>query len=152
MLDEYRDGLGGRPAETPAHITLVPPTPVEPASRDAVAAHLERVVGGQAPFSVHLRGTGTFRPVSPVVFVVVVAGISSCEVLAAGLRSGPLRSRPTFPYHPHVTIAHDLPDAELDRAFVEQAGFEAAFQVDEVTQYERRSSGWQAVRLLPLQG
>ena len=73
-------------------------------------------------------------------------------MLAAGLRSGPLWSRATFPYHPHVTIAHDLPDDELDRAFDEQAGFEATFQVAAVTQYELRSPGWQAVRELVLRG
>ena len=151
-LDEVRRRLGGRPAETPAHITLVPPTQVEPAARGDIADHLEAVTSGQAPFTVHLRGTGTFRPASPVVFIVVVVGISSCEMLAAGLRSGPLWSRATFPYHPHVTIAHDLPDDELDRAFDEQAGFEATFQVAAVTQYELRSPGWQAVRELVLRG
>ena len=44
--------------------------------------HLAR--GGQPayPFRLRLRGTATFRPVSPVVFVDVTEGISSCEMLA----------------------------------------------------------------------
>ena len=37
-----------------------------------------------------LRGTGTFRPVSPVVFVNVAEGISRCELLADAVRRGPL--------------------------------------------------------------
>jgi 2'-5' RNA ligase len=92
---------------------------------------------------VHLRGTGTFRPVSPVVFVAVVEGISQCEQLAGACRRGPLDVDLNFPYHPHVTVAHDLADEALDRAFRELADFECAFTVDEFHLYthdERR--GW----------
>ncbi len=65
----------------------------------------------------HLRGTGTFRPVSPVVFVTVAEGISGCEQLASSVRRGPLAADLQFPYHPHVTVAHHLDDDTLDRAF-----------------------------------
>ena len=51
---------------------------------------------------------------------------------AAG-RRGALRGRSTidveFPFHPHVTVAHHLPDDRLDQAFVELARFECAFDV-----------------------
>jgi 2'-5' RNA ligase len=144
-IDEYRAAIGGRPAETPAHITLVPPTTIESARWDEVVAHVAATAADTAPFEVWLRGTGTFTPVSPVVFIGVVAGISSCERLAARLRSGPLHSVARYPYHPHVTIAHDLPDAELDRAFVEQADFEARFAVTSLTLYVQRPDGWRAV-------
>ena len=33
-----------------------------------------------------------------------------------------------FPYHPHVTVAHHLADAQLDRAFAELADFECEFR------------------------
>ena len=33
------------------------------------------------------------------------------------MRSGPLERELKFPYHPHVTVAHDLPEEALDRAF-----------------------------------
>jgi hypothetical protein len=46
----------------------------------------------RAPFEVHLRGSATFRPVSPVVFVPLVRGISECERVEAQVRSGPLRA------------------------------------------------------------
>ena len=39
-----------------------------------VDEHLAAVAARHAPFVVHLRGTATFRPVSPVVFVQVVEG------------------------------------------------------------------------------
>ena len=67
------------------------------------------------PFRVHLRGTGTFQPISPVVFVGVVQGISQCEVLAAEVLRGPLAIDRAFPFHPHVTIAHHLPEVRWSR-------------------------------------
>ena len=80
----------------------------------------------------HLRGTGTFRPVSPVVFVTLVEGISQCEQLADVGAPGSARRRPPFPYHPHVTVAHHLADDLLDRAFAELADFECEFDVAEL--------------------
>lgn len=76
-----------------------------------------------------LRGTATFRPVSPVVFVALAEGISSCEVLAKDVRSGKLEQELHYPYHPHVTVAQHLDDAALDRAFMALADYECAFHV-----------------------
>ena len=91
----------------------------------------------------HLRGTGTFRPVSPVVFVSVAEGISSCEQLAMAVRQGPLKVDLAFPYHPHVTIAHHLSDPLLDRAFDELSGFECRFEVEGFHLYVHDDSrGW----------
>ena len=49
------------------------------------------------PWRSELRGTGTFRPVSPVVFIQVARGIPACEQLEATVRRGVLErdlSRP----------------------------------------------------------
>ena len=100
----------------------------------------------------HLRGTGTFRPVSPVVFVTLVEGISQCEHLADVVRRGPLEVDLEYPYHPHVTVAHHLDDGRLDQAFAELAGFECEFEVDEFHLYVHDSEqGWQPTRDFPLQ-
>ncbi len=113
----------------PTHITLVPPTEVAGDLAD-LESHLADAAAEVAPFDVHLRGTGTFRPVSPVVFVMLAEGISQCEQLAAAVRTGPLDIDLDFPYHPHVTVAHHLDDEALDQAFDELAGFECEFAVD----------------------
>lgn len=84
---------------------------------------------GESGFDLHLRGTGTFRPVSPVVFVQLARGISELERLEESVRSGPLTRDLAFPFHPHVTVAHDLPEPALDRAFEELATYEARFPV-----------------------
>ncbi len=137
----------------PPHVTLLPPTAVEPEAVDDFVRHLGDVCAGVAPFDMVLSGTGTFRPVSPVVFVQVSRGIAPCEVLEAAVRSGPVTRVLEFPYHPHVTIAHHLGDDELDRAFEDLADFRCEFAVDTVELYLHDSDGvWRAVRSFDLTG
>ena len=151
-LQQARVGFGDPLADAiPAHVTVVGPTTVPVGDLPGVIAHLESGAARFGPFEVHLRGTGTFRPVSDVVFVQVVRGISECERLEAAMRSGPLAQDRRFHYHPHVTVAHDVPAAALDRAFEELAGFEAAFPVGAVTLYEHGADDvWRPVREIPL--
>jgi 2'-5' RNA ligase len=143
-LQDYRTAVGDLTAAMiPTHITLVPPTEVEETDLPEVEKHLAEVAAEHSAYRVHLRGTGTFRPVSPVVFVTLVEGISQCEQLAHAVRRGPLEVELRYPYHPHVTIAHDLEDALLDRAFEELADFEAEFAVDQFHLYVHDDhSGW----------
>ena len=151
-LQDYRTSVGDTTAAMiPTHITLVPPTEVSESDVTEIEKHLEEVASERSQFRVHLRGTGTFRPVSPVVFVTVVEGISSCEQLAGAVRRGPLDVEIQFPYHPHVTIAHHLADDLLDRAFEELADFECEFLVGSFHLYVHDEvAGWQPTRDFPL--
>lgn len=152
-LQDYRAGVGDATATMiPTHITLVPPTEVDD-GLDVVEKHLAETAAAVSPFDVHLRGTGTFRPVSPVVFVSLVEGISQCEQLADAVRRGPLEVDLDFPYHPHVTVAHHLPDAQLDRAFTELADFECQFTVADFHLYVHDlERGWEPSRDYALAG
>ena len=137
ILQEYRTSLGDPEAhQIPTHITLLPPIELTAAGMTEAENHLAAAAADHERFGIHLRGTGTFRPVSPVVFVGVVEGISECELLAKAVCSGPLDATPDFPYHPHVTVAHHRPDDVLDRAFDELAGFECEFEVRGFWLYE----------------
>jgi len=151
-LQQYRIGAGDAAAShIPTHITLLPPHEVADGDIDEVVTHLSGVASQIEPFRVHLRGTGTFQPVSPVVFIGVVQGISQCEQLAAGARRGPLRIEREFPYHPHVTVAHHLSDEQLDQAFTDLQKFDAAFDVQEMWMYlHDDASGWQPTRAFTL--
>ena len=153
-LQDYRTSLGDATAtKIPTHITLVPPTEVPDADLEKVEDHLAQAAASAEPFDIHLRGTGTFRPVSPVVFVMVAKGISQCEQLASRVRSGPLGVELQFPYHPHVTIAHHLSDDVLDRAFHELAGFECLFQAAAFHLYRHDDeTGWRPTRAFSLGG
>jgi 2'-5' RNA ligase len=152
-LQQYRTSIGDTMAATiPTHITLVPPTVVSDDELEKIAAHLELTAAEIPAFAVHLRGTGTFRPVSPVVFVSVVEGISQCEQLAEAVRRGPLDVDLAYPYHPHVTIAHDLAEPQLDRAFDELSEFNCAFDVDDFHLYVHdHVQGWTPTRYFALQ-
>jgi 2'-5' RNA ligase len=151
-LQNYRTSVGDAMAETiPSHITLVPPTVVTDEELGQIEAHLAVAATEVPPFEVHLRGTGTFRPVSPVVFVSLVEGISQCEQLAAAVRRGPLDVDLAFPYHPHVTIAHDVAEAGLDQAFDELAEFECEFDVEQFHLYVHDEElGWTPTRYFTL--
>ena len=119
LLVEWRGKCGDPQASlVPPHVTLLPPTEVPIGDRAAISAHLARVAAAHAPFDLLLAGTDTFRPVSEVVFVAVARGVAECERIAADVRTGPLARPLTFPYHPHVTVAHDVPTDMLDMASV----------------------------------
>ena len=110
LLVDWRSKVGDPQASlVPPHVTLLPPTEVAVADRAAISAHLAEVARCHPPFDMHLSGTGTFPPVSDVVFVAVARGIGNCELLATDVRRGPLARALSFPYHPHVTVAHDVP-------------------------------------------
>jgi 2'-5' RNA ligase len=134
------------------HVTLLTPTEVHDGQMAAVERHLAGVAAQNMPFHIHLRGSGTFRPLSAVVFVPLAMGISSCEALQEMVRSGPLRRPLRFGYHPHVTVAHDIDDDGLDRAFDALAGYDAEFDATGFGLYERRDDQvWQELRYFPFQ-
>ncbi|MGI5214325.1 2'-5' RNA ligase family protein [Plantactinospora sp. CA-290183] len=141
-------------AYTPAHLTLLGPTDIPMESLAAVERHLAAVAAAHRPFLLHLRGTGTFRPITEVVFVVVAAGISECELLAGAIQGAPeLRRESRFPYHPHVTVAQDVAPEALDRVYEDLADFAALFKVEKFTLFSHDGQArWRARREFPLGG
>jgi len=148
-----RDQAGDpQAAYTPAHVTLLGPTEVHAESLPAIEKHLESVASAQRPFTIHLRGTGTFRPITEVVFVTLAIGISECELLAGAIAAADEIHRDTrFPYHPHVTVAQDVPSDALDAVFEDLAGFSARFDVPAFSLFSHGGEGpWQRRRDFPL--
>jgi len=154
QLVQHRIEAGDPLAEqVPPHVTLLPPTEILNGDLAEVEVHLRRVAARHAPFELHLRGAGTFRPVTDVVFVMVSRGISECEQLQADIRNGPLVRELHFPYHPHVTVAHDVTPAELDAAYERLGTFDARFQVWGFTLFEHGTDGhWRPQQDFPFAG
>ena len=147
---DFGDPLAGA---SPAHITLLPPTVVPRSQIEDIAAHLARVAMGLPSFEMALDGTGTFRPLSPVVFVQVVAGAEGCDRLQRLVRTGPLTRNLSFPYHPHVTVAHHLSDDALDRALTTLKDFYCSFTVGGFGLFEHGHDGvWRQRRRFPFGG
>ncbi|MFV0426029.1 MAG: 2'-5' RNA ligase family protein [Beutenbergiaceae bacterium] len=118
------------------HITLLPPIPVERSQLEQVHAHLRHVAAQHAPFVMTLSGTGTFRPISPTVFVIPEQGAQQCVRLHQAINRGVLAQQTRFPYRPHVTIAHDVSEAKLDAAAAGLVDFHASFPVAAFACYE----------------
>jgi 2'-5' RNA ligase len=148
--EEFGDPMA---SAIPPHVTLLPPTAIPPDAMPAFLEHLLAVTASAEPFDMVLSGTGTFRPVSPVVFVQVSRGIPNCEALERAVRSGPVERLLDFPYHPHVTVAHHLDEPALDRAFESLADFRCAFRVASVELYHHDHDGvWRVVDRFALGG
>ncbi len=146
-LQQWRERFGDPLAAViPTHVTVLAPLTVDGSLLPEIESHLRSVAESASPFDIELRGTGTFRPVSPVVFVQLAQGIAGCEALERRVRSGPLSRDLHFPYHPHVTVAHDLPEEALDWAFAELASYQARFTVWGFSLYEHVGGVWRPQR------
>ena len=142
VLAKWRRQVGDPAADLVyPHVTLLPPTPVPAERLGEVEAHLAAAAAHHRPFVMHLSGTGTFRPTSPVVFIQVATGVADCEQLERAIRRGPLDRKLDFPYHPHVTVAQDVGEAGLDEAYEGLAGFVARFPVERFALFSRGADG-----------
>lgn len=150
LLQECRAGFGDAAAYCiPTHVTLLPPTEVDAAVLPVVEKHLLQVAADGRPFAMCLAGTGSFRPVSPVVYVRVAEGAEECDRLQRRLRdtAGPVPRDLQFPYHPHVTVAHGITEPAMDRALAELAGYEARWACTGFSLYEQGTDGvWRRLR------
>ncbi|MGW3666809.1 2'-5' RNA ligase family protein [Streptomyces sp. NPDC005141] len=150
LLQERRAGFGDPAASgIPTHVTLLPPTEVDDAALPAIEAHLVEVAATGRPFLMRLSGTGTFRPLSPVVYVRVADGAEACTWLQKQVRdaSGPVARELQFPYHPHVTVAHGIEDEAMDRAFEALSGYEAQWPCTGFALYEQGADDvWRKLR------
>jgi 2'-5' RNA ligase len=139
-LEGWRASFGDPMAAViPPHVTLVTTTPVQ--DWEETTEHVRRVAADQSPFTLGLRGTGSFRPVSPVVFLNVAEGFDECVELHRKLQSGPLERDLEFSFHPHITVAHDVSQAGMDAAEDRLSGYDASFTVSSMGLYEHDASG-----------
>ncbi|MEO7259931.1 MAG: 2'-5' RNA ligase family protein [Jatrophihabitantaceae bacterium] len=154
VLGGWRRLIGDPEADKiPPHVTLLPPTEVDADQLDLVEKHLAEAASAVLPFTMRLSGTGSFRPVSQVVFVQVSTGIAQCELLERAVRREPIVREVEFPYHPHVTVGHDVCDEHLDQAYEGLRDFVAQFKVEGFTLYVQDEDGcWHPHREYPLTG
>ena len=94
-LQRWRASFGDPMAGVvPAHITLVTTTMTQ--DWEATRNHVREIARRQKPFTVTIAGTGSFRPVSPVVFLNVEDGFGDCVNLHQQLRPGPWNATCNF--------------------------------------------------------
>ncbi|WP_372698081.1 2'-5' RNA ligase family protein [Arthrobacter sp. JSM 101049] len=145
QLREERASLGDPVAGSiPPHITLV--TGAVATDWVAVREHVRNVAARAGCFRLSLRGTASFRPVTNVVFLQVEDGFDECVSLHRALQAGPLSPTAEFDFHPHLTIAHDLPQRQLDLALERLEGYAAEFPVDRIGLFEHDADGLWALQ------
>ena len=98
-----------------AHVSVLPPrtlsVPWQIACADARA-----LVGEFEPFIVEAAGPAIF-PATEVVYLELARGATELHALHDALARGPLRFDEPYPYHPHITLAQDMPEGSLPEVF-----------------------------------
>ncbi len=87
----------------PAHLTILPPRPLQ-TTENAALQVLDRICGESQPFEVHLGEVETFIPVTPTVYIRVDSHASLMCELHSQLNVDGLGFNEEWPYIPHLTV------------------------------------------------
>jgi 2'-5' RNA ligase len=90
-----------------AHVSLLPPRPLAvdwPVASEQVRAVLDR----SSPFEIELTSIAMF-PVTDVIYLEVGRGAEELRQVHQAMNVGSLEFEDPFPYHPHITLAQELP-------------------------------------------
>ncbi len=94
-----------------AHVSVLPPRPI--AVDWQVAGEQVRVCAGNwTPFEIGLEGIRIF-PVTNVIYVELGEGAEEMFRIHAAMNSQALEFDEPFIYHPHITLAQEIPPAEV---------------------------------------
>lgn len=110
---------------------------------------LRRLVGQFGTGTITLVGTGTFRPMSDVVFLSVGEG----DQLLRSLHEQCLTlgdSASPFLYHPHMTLVQDEPRRTLESALADFRDYWATVPVHALKAYIGDVTGWRPAGTVPL--
>ncbi len=110
FLDDLRRELA--PDCNPhAHVSVLPPRPLGVDWREA--SEQARALAEECRcFDIELNGLKMF-PVTDVVYIELGNGASELHALHAAMNSGALEFEEPFIYHPHVTVAQEIPRGDL---------------------------------------
>ncbi len=119
FVEEMRRDLHPAHTHADAHITILPPRPLQGTEAQAIQ-QLQEMCRGIAPFDVTMGDVETFIPTTPTVFIRVAYGAYRIRELHDHLNHGALFCNEPWPYMPHLTIVKMDTEAEA-RKVVELA-------------------------------
>ncbi|MBL8176689.1 MAG: 2'-5' RNA ligase family protein [Bryobacterales bacterium] len=90
-----------------AHVTLLPPRPIQGTAEEAVR-HIRDTIAGLPAFDLHAAQINVF-PVTNVIFIELGMGRSQMVDLHGILNNGAVAYNEPFEYHPHITLAQEIP-------------------------------------------
>jgi 2'-5' RNA ligase len=103
FVEELRREVDPRYGHLHAHITVLPPRPLQGPENEAREA-LQRLCHDQQPFEIALGDVESFVPRTPVVFIRIAHAAYKMRELHDRLSTGPLLYDEPWPYMPHLTI------------------------------------------------
>jgi hypothetical protein len=110
FLDDLRRELA--PGCNPhAHVSVLPPRPLA-GEWQAASGQVRALAEGWAPFEIELTGLQIF-PVTNVIYIEIGAGAAELRRMNAAMNTGALQFQEPFPYHPHITLAQEIPQQEV---------------------------------------
>ena len=110
FLDDLRRELA--PASNPhAHVSVLPPRPLA-VDWQAASGQARALTERWAPFEIELTGLRIF-PVTNVIYLEIGAGAEDLRRMHAAMNAGALEFEEPFPYHPHITLAQEIPHQEV---------------------------------------
>jgi hypothetical protein len=98
-----------------AHVTILPPRPVH-GDPDRAAIQLQELATRFHGFEVELGDVDIF-PVSKVIYLDLRHGESELREMYRALNQGPVEYREPFAYHPHSTLAQNIPPDRVEELF-----------------------------------
>jgi 2'-5' RNA ligase len=90
-----------------AHVSLLAPRPLAVDWRVA-SNQVRTVLNGCSPFDIELTGIEIF-PVTDVIYIEVGRGAAELRRVHQAMNTGGLEFQDPFPYHPHITLAQEVP-------------------------------------------
>ena len=121
FVEELRTELHPQHAHLPAHVTVLPPRPLQGSEAQGVET-LEALCRDQPPFEISLGQVETFSPTTPTVFIQVERAGYRLRELHDRLNTGVFQFEEPWPYMPHLTV---VKLSDLERALT---AFESARQ------------------------
>jgi len=128
-----------------AHVSVLPPRPLAVDWRVA-SEQARNLIEGWTPFDIELGSIQRF-PVTDVIYIDLGPGASELCCIHAGMNSDALAFDEPFPYHPHITLAQEIPHervAELQAHAAqrwEDFGGERRFRVEKAVFVQNTLSG-----------
>jgi 2'-5' RNA ligase len=159
FVEDLRRDLHPEHPELPAHVTVLPPRPLQ-GSEEQAQQLIREVCQTVPPFEIVLGDVETFAPSTPTVFIRVAHAAYRMRDLHDRLNAGALHCDEPWPYMPHLTIvkvsAMELASqaAELSRQRWAHYGHSRHILIEELT-FVRESANtdlWTDLASFPLGG
>lgn len=139
---QWRMGFGDPFADRmPTHVTLLLPPPLAASDIDQLGRTLDEIAGRWSPFEVAMGPIGTFRPVSPVVYLQVSAEGEAFHKLERALISAHGHVEREHDFVPHVTLAMNVGDGLLDAAAEALADYSCRWVAGSMSLFRRHTDG-----------